>query len=152
VLGATSSAAPASDTATANINGRLQRVAQNITSLISYFTTGLTPYGQIINSAPATNATFVKAAAAKVYRIEIYNQSGTGCWLKVYDKASAPTIGTDTPKYRIFAPAGGGAVNLYETGATFLNGIAYYVSGLLPDNDTTALASSTQISVNISYK
>lgn len=52
-LGSTSETAPASDTATSGINGRLQRVAQRLTSLINLFPTSLGRLASA-NSLPVT--------------------------------------------------------------------------------------------------
>lgn len=45
IVGATNEAAPASDTAASGLNGRLQRIAQRLTSLIALLPTALTAIG-----------------------------------------------------------------------------------------------------------
>lgn len=47
LIGAVSEAAPASDTANSGLNGRLKRIAQNLTTLIGLLPTALTPAGAL---------------------------------------------------------------------------------------------------------
>jgi len=105
--------------------------------------------------AATTNATSVKASAGAVYNISVYNSSATLAWLKLYNSASAPTCGSGTPVARYLIPAvtsGGAGSNVsIDAGSAFSTGIAYCVTGLLADADTTATAAGTMV-VNITYK
>jgi len=49
-------------------------------------------------TAATTNATSVNAAATDLFSIWVYNSNAAVRYLKIYDKASAPTVGTDTPE------------------------------------------------------
>ena len=55
------------------------------------------PTQSFVNNAATTNATSTKASAGTVYGIIVANASAETRYLKVYNKASAPTVGTDTP-------------------------------------------------------
>jgi len=105
--------------------------------------------------AASTNATSVKASAGAVYNVTVYNSSSTLAWLKLYNSASAPTCGSGTPVARYLIPAvasGGAGSNIdIAAGSAFSTGIAYCVTGLLADADTTATAAGT-MAVNITYK
>ena len=58
-LGTTSETAPASDTATSGLNGRLQRVAQRLTTLIEdIFVTGQSAQTATVNNILTTNCFF----------------------------------------------------------------------------------------------
>lgn len=105
--------------------------------------------------ANSTNSTNVKASAGQIYSVQTGNISATvPAYLKLYDKATAPTCGTDTPVKRIVIPAnslGGGNNVSIPIGWQFTSGIGYCVTAGIADNDTTAVAASTVI-VNIGYK
>lgn len=100
--------------------------------------------------AATTNATVVKAAPGVVYG---WNLSGIGAaaFLRLYDKATAPTVGTDVPKLTI--PAASGGVNFSEflKGIAFLNGIAIAITAAVADNDATAIAAGGAV-VNLFFE
>jgi hypothetical protein len=102
-------------------------------------------------SAASTNATFVKASAGLLYMLAATNNGASVAFLKLYNKASAPTVGTDTPVMTFLLPAGGGiTVPIPVQGITFSTGIAYALTGLATTADTTAVALS-QIQLNGAY-
>lgn len=75
-IGSTSETAPATDTATSGLNGRLQRIAQNITSLSGQIPSslGIKTAANSLSVAPASDAVF---AAAQNGTWNITNISGT---------------------------------------------------------------------------
>ena len=100
-----------------------------------------TPFRLI--SAASTNATSVKASAGSVGFIHATNLNAAARFLKLYNKASAPTVGTDTPIATLVIPgntAGAGFVLPITGGVFFSTGIAYAVTGAYADADTTAVA------------
>ncbi len=105
-------------------------------------------------SAATTNATSVKASAGQVYYVTAFNNSSTIIYLKFYDKASAPTVGSDTPVRTLLIPhnngSGAGFVIPYNTGVPFTSGIAFALTGGIADSDTAAVAANAAV-VNISY-
>jgi len=108
-------------------------------------------YAQLANT---TNATVVKASAGQVYRIEAFNNSAVIAYLKFYDKATAPTVGSDTVVWKVLIPAStsGTGVALDEVmGLVFSTGIGYAVTTGIADSDTGAVAASAYI-VDIGYK
>lgn len=52
---------------------------------------------RLLASAATTNATSVKTSVGRLAQIRGYNAGAAGRYLKLYNKASAPTVGTDTP-------------------------------------------------------
>jgi hypothetical protein len=173
-LGSLTETAPATDTASSGLNGRLQRIAQRFTTLLTAFGTFgsvfagrsvlhdvngnvidftakspiyLTPTATAngltksrVNSAATTNATSLKASAGNIYEIRLFNVAAYDVFVKFYDKASAPTVGTDTPTWTIPLKAGTGFSDSYGNGDSFANGIAYAITKLQADSDTTAVA------------
>ena len=72
-------------------------------------------------------------------------------YVKLYNKASAPTVGTDVPVLTIPVPAGG-PVNLPfgATGHRFATGIALAITANAADSDTTAVGAS-EVKVATAY-
>lgn len=101
-------------------------------------------------SAATTNATSVKASAGSIGHVVVSNTSAAPKYLKLFNKASAPTVGTDTPVLTILVPATGTVVfdpaNYYR----MTTGIAYAITGAAADADATAVAAGDVI-VNIAY-
>jgi hypothetical protein len=93
-----------------------------------------------IKSGASTNATSVKGSAGQVYGWYLYNNTSSAKFVKLYNKASSPTVGTDTPLFTIPLPANGGANVEFSLGIPFGTGIAYAITGAIADSDTTSTA------------
>lgn len=94
-----------------------------------------------VMSAASTNATSVKASVGNIYGWSFANTTASAKYVKLYNKASAPTVGTDVPVLTIMVPANGRAdLMLSAIGNNFLNGIAYAITGAAADSDATAVA------------
>lgn len=117
----------------------------------AFQTQPMTPTASAISSAATTNATSVKASAGTVYAVTASNVGAAAAFLKLYNKASAPTVGTDVPVLTI-PIAASGVVNLTfgATGQRFTTGIALAITNLVADSDTTAIAAA-QVKVMTSY-
>jgi hypothetical protein len=103
------------------------------------------------NSAATTNATSTKTTAGSLFEITASNMSAAVKYVKLYNKASAPTVGTDVPVLTIPVPANG--VVSYEFGANgkrFTTGIAFAITGAQAIADTTAVAAG-DVQVHGSY-
>jgi hypothetical protein len=104
-----------------------------------------------LNSAATTNATSVKASGGGVYAVTASNSGAAAAFIKLYNKATAPTVGTDTPVLTIPVPASGVAnVQFGAIGQRFSTGIAFAITNLIADTDTTAVAAN-QVKVMVSY-
>jgi hypothetical protein len=105
-------------------------------------------------SAASTNSTNVKASAGQLYSVQVFNTNAAARYLKLYNDASAPTVGTDTPVKTMTIPgntAGAGLVINWDKGLTFSNGIGFGLTTGVADNDTGAVAAN-ELVVNIDYK
>lgn len=105
-------------------------------------------------SAASTNATSVKASAGQVYGMYCHNINASPRFLKLYNKASSPTVGTDTPVMTLPIPGnanGAGFVLPMDMGIAFGTGIALAVTGAVGDSDTTTVAAN-EVVVNLFYK
>lgn len=95
-------------------------------------------------AAASTNATVVLAAPGRVTGIYAFSVSASIRYLKLYDKATAPTVGTDVPVLvmqlsNIGANGNPREVRLPGDGLWFENGIGLALTGAADDADTTAL-------------
>lgn len=95
----------------------------------------------LLTSAATTNATSTKATAGNLFEIAADNMSAAIEYLKLYNKASAPTVGTDVPILTIPVPANGQIVlNFGALGLRFPLGIAFATTLNQPVADATAIA------------
>jgi hypothetical protein len=102
-----------------------------------------------------TNANFAKASPATLLACQFSNNSTTPAYFKVFNKISAPTLGTDIPVVTLIIPgpaAGGGGSNVEfgPGGLALSTGFAYAVTSLIPDLDATAVAAAT-FAINCQY-
>ncbi len=109
---------------------------------------------RITSSANSTNATVAKAGAGDLFGIQGYNTTASVVYLKLYNKASAPSVGTDTPVKTIpippNAPVPPGCT--WANGFYFSTGIAYALTGAAADNDTTAVSAGAIVGLNLDYQ
>ena len=108
--------------------------------------------GAKLVSAATTNATSLKATAGTLYGGRACNTGAAVCFLKFYNKASAPTVGTDIPILVVGIPAGQ-SVDLgigNSIGVAFTLGIAYAITTGAADADTAAIALN-QVTLALSY-
>ena len=105
---------------------------------------------RIPSSANDTNATSAKATPGSLFHVNGYNSSATITYLKFYDKATAPTVGTDVPVLTLSLPAL--AVFSYDLqGFVFATGIAYGLTTAAADNGTAAPAAAAILGLNAVY-
>lgn len=110
-----------------------------------------TPFTLI--SAASTNATSTKASPGTLYSIVAINLNAAVRYLKLYNKASAPTVGTDTPIMTFPIPAsttGAGLAIDWGPGVDFSIGIAFALTTGSASSDTGAVAAS-EIFINGVY-
>lgn len=102
-------------------------------------------------AAASTNATSLKGSAGQVYEACVNSNATYPVYLKLYNKATSPTVGTDTPVKVIQAQAGVPACMRTEEGFAFGTGIAWALTKGITDADTTAVLIS-DATTEISYK
>jgi len=107
---------------------------------------------RLLSSAATTNATSVKATAGKVAKIVGYNAAAAVRYLKLYNKASAPTVGTDVPVVTLaLQPSAAFSFDIDAIGLIFATGIAYALTTGNADADTGALTAGDILGLNIFY-
>lgn len=115
-------------------------IASDQTIAVKAVTTANGETASRVNAANSTNATSLKASAGNVFEIDVYNVAAYAVFLKLYNKASSPTVGTDTPVWTIPIAAGSGFSRVFPLGRNFGTGIAYAITKLQADSDTTVVA------------
>lgn len=106
-------------------------------------TGGATPYSKI--SAGGGDAASIKGSAGQLYGIHVSNKGATACYVKLYDSSSAPTVGSGTPKKRIYVPAGATRDLVFPVGVAFALGIGLTIVTDVADAGTTAVAANDVI-------
>lgn len=105
-------------------------------------------------SANTTNATNVKGAAGLLTGLYIGSLSTAPRYVKLYDKATAPTVGTDVPVHTFLIPGGttgaGSNIPIPDGGLIFSSGISFAITGGIADTDTTII-NANEVVVNLNY-
>ena len=108
-----------------------------------------------IAASAGTNGTNVKASPGTVYAI-ICSSFGlnTGGFLKLYNSAGTPSVGTDVPLLTVPSAAGTASANngaptciSFPNGITFSTGIAIATTNLMTDGDSTNLSNPMAITI-----
>ncbi|TJU85580.1 MAG: hypothetical protein E5Y10_24475 [Mesorhizobium sp.] len=105
---------------------------------------------RIPSAAASTNATVAKASAGDLHCISGYNAAATVRYIKFYNKATAPTVGTDTPVITL-AVSPTSAFNINLNGHYFATGIGYGLTTGAADSDTGALTSADIVGLTVTY-
>lgn len=107
-------------------------------------TTDGTPYSLVTTAS--TNGALIKAGAGSIYNITLSNVTATATYAKFYDKAIAPTVGTDVPVLTI-PVAANTLVNLDlgPMGKRFALGIGIAVTGTIAATGATNAVAGVQI-------
>lgn len=96
-------------------------------------------------SAASTNATSLKGSAGTLYSLYVTNSNAALRYIKFYNKATSPTVGTDVPVATFAIPAsstGAGFSISFPFGFDFATGIAYALTTGVADADTGAVAAN----------
>lgn len=127
-----------------------QAVTVASTTLLPSATVGGTTLTHHRIATADTNLVNVKNAAGSIASIEISNMDTVPIYFKLYNKASAPVLASDTPIKTLMIPAGQTILfnkSYYDRLAT---GISFAITKGVAINDTTALTANLAV-VNMSY-
>lgn len=95
--------------------------------------------------AASNNSTNVKGSAATVYGLQASNDDTVPYYVKLYNKATAPTCGSDTPvagPFEIPANSSGTNIMFGTPGMSFGTGLGYCVTKGITDADNTSLVAN----------
>lgn len=112
---------------------------------------GGTTTTRILSAGATDNATIVKASAGKLYRITGQNKRASSIFIKLYNKATAPTSG-DTPVITEEVLASSRFVlDWSNLGRYFSTGIGMRVTAAAADADATLLTAGDFTCMNIEF-
>lgn len=127
---------------------RADNVTVNSTPVQPSATLALIPAtGTKIISAATTNATLCASGNKGIVLLTLTNTGASAAYFKVYNKATAPTVGTDTPVWIYCIPAGQSIsppLPAFGLRSGTL-GLGYAITGGAADADTTAVAANQVI-------
>ena len=112
-----------------------------------------TPY--FVNSAASTNGAMILTGTSNVSSFYATNQGATAAYIKLYNKATAPTVGTDVPEMTIPVPAAESGVPGVATipigfhGFRFALGLGIAITRNAVHTDTTAIGAG-EVKVKLS--
>jgi hypothetical protein len=112
-----------------------------------------TPY--FLNSAASTNGALILTGTSNLSSFYATNIGASAAYIKLYNKATAPVVGTDVPEMIIPVPAAvSGVPGVAQPpigfhGLRFPLGLGIAITGGSADNDTTAVAVG-QVKVKLS--
>jgi hypothetical protein len=107
---------------------------------------------RLLSAAATTNLTNVKNAAGRLFKLRGYCAKAAVCYLKIYDKATAPVVATDTPIFTFALKASDVFdIDLGALGYPFANGIGFGMTGANADTDATALVAADIVGFNMLY-
>lgn len=92
----------------------------------------------------------IKSSPGQIYGWFLYNHSAAVRYIKLYDKASHPLVGHDTPYMTIPLPAGAGANVNFTSGISFSRGISIGATTGVADFNSSPPAAN-EVIANIVY-
>jgi hypothetical protein len=104
-----------------------------------------------VESAATTNATPIKVGPVILYGFSLCNNTASIKVFKFYNKATAPTVGTDVVFFKVLIPANQCRDRHMTLGVLFPLGIGYAITGLAANTDTTVVAAG-DVSGAFEYK
>lgn len=162
-LGSLTEAAPANDTASSGLNGRLQRIAQRLSTIIGLLPTALGSNGGLkIDQARVStyhristadnNAAVIKASPGAVRAIRVFTTSFNPVYLKLYDSISTPSPAGGT-NFATYPAQAGLPANIMMSGGgrATAAGIAMALVTGITDTDNTAVNANETV-VEIEYE
>jgi hypothetical protein len=175
LVGALTEAAPGGDATSSGLNGRLQRIAQKLEKLddicfllvdsaeasavaldqihLDLLRVNPLPNGtlRLPSAAATTNGTAGVVGPCRMFNIQGLNAAAATRYLKLYDLARIPVVGTDTPAKTLALPSLSAFAFDWATPYPFRNGLAYALTTGAADGDTAALTAADIVGLNIDY-
>ncbi|MGX9981118.1 hypothetical protein [Methylobacterium fujisawaense] len=128
--------------------------AQAVGSLVASSTgaSGAT-FGTYYTATTAAAGQIIKGATGNVFNLTAWNSDTVPVWVKLFNKASAPTMGTDSAVWEAMVPAGGTiSVPFADVGLSLGTGIAVGFSGAQGPTNATALNAAGKAGVSLALK
>ncbi len=138
------------------LSGWLSGIYQKLSNVLTVTQTPCSPYHLSGGTTASNNASSVKAAAGTLCDGIVVNTSASLAYLKIYDSATPPTCSSATGLKHVYpipygpSNIGAGVGPSHAMGETYLNGIAFCVTGGGADTDNSNAPAG--IFVEIAYK
>ena len=109
--------------------------------------TGGTKYALI--GTASTNGNLITSGGSKnLFVIAIFNPTGATVYVKIYDKSTAPTVGTDVPWFTLEVPAGKHIIEDFGTmGLRNAAGFGIAITAGALATDTVAVGAGVQVAM-----
>ena len=115
----------------------------------SLTTVPATPTTTNYELAATTNSTLVVGAASTLWEFSVFNPTAATVYLKFYNKATAPTVGTDAPILTIAVPTNETrSLGFNPLGKRFATGMGFAVTAGPTKADTVVVAAGVQLSLS----
>jgi hypothetical protein len=105
-------------------------------------------------STTTNNSTLVRAGPTYLNALVVVNTTAALYYLKLYNKVTAPTCGTDTPVWTVPIPYGasgaGGGVAIPNGSLQFSAGLGFCITAGIADNDNTSAVAGIAVDFGIS--
>ncbi len=111
---------------------------------------GCSSYSKLSAGSSADEVS-VKATPGQIYGIHVSNINASPRYLKIYNSATAPTLGAGTPVRRIKVAANSERDIVFPVGLEMTTGIAFALTTGAADSDTVRVAAN-DIIVELDYK
>jgi hypothetical protein len=107
-------------------------------------------FSRSFNSANTDNAELIRAGGTSLAGVTVFNAGGAPAYVKLYDKATAPAVGTDVPEIVIAVPATSTVHLPFNVAYRFSEGLGIGMVTGAADTNTTAVAAA-QLKVAMTY-
>ena len=110
---------------------------------------------RLVSAAGSVNNTLVSSSVTRVHAIYATNANVSARYLKLYNKATTPAAGTDTPYMTLYLPTtnvnGGFCKFEFPSPVVLSTGLGYALTTAVADNDTGALTAADVVALSIVY-
>lgn len=107
---------------------------------------------RVVSAALSNSPTLVKGSPGQLTLVVVANAAAAARYVKFYDKATAPTVGTDVPAFTLLVPtASTMTIDLSETGVRFDNGIGFAFTTDAPDAGV-AQPGADEVFITVGYQ
>lgn len=110
-----------------------------------------TTVARLASAAGSNNATLVTRQRAKLWRVTGHNAAAAVRYLKLFNQATDPVPGTDTP-FLTIALAASSAFNIGFDGLIFQSGLGYCLVTGAADSDNTAVTAADIVGLNLVFE
>lgn len=112
---------------------------------------GATSVYRVLSAAASTNGANIKASAGRYWWIRGRNNAAASRFIKIYNKASGPTVGTDVPVDTIEVVASQPFILDFPVGVYLATGISIAITTAAADADTGALTAADITCLSVGY-